>query len=148
MKILFICTGNTCRSPMAEGLANKFASELKLPIEATSAGIMAVPLSYVSEFSVKALKEYNVDISNHIPTQLSQNLLDEADLVLTMTQAHKDIILNSLPQYKNKTYTLGEYTSSADISDPYGCDFETYKKCVLQIKTAILKLYERINSDE
>ena len=148
MKILFVCTGNTCRSPMAQGLAQKIASDRNMQIEALSAGLKAIPGSKVSDFSVGAMKEYNIDISSHIPTQLELNLLDEADLVVTMTKAHKEIIIKSAPQFNDKVRSFSDFTFSGDIADPYGCDFNTYKKCSSQINDAIVKLYERIEANE
>lgn len=148
MKILFVCTGNTCRSPMAQGLAQKYLSDMNIQIEALSAGLTVVPGSMVSGFSVDAMKEYNIDISSHIPTQLEYKLLDEADLVVTMTQAHKELIIKSAPQYMKKVKAFSDFTLGDDITDPYGSDFNTYKKCASQINDAIVKLYERIEANE
>lgn len=148
MKILFVCTGNTCRSPMAQGIAQKTASDRNMQIQALSAGIMVAPGSKVSNFSVESLKEYNIDISSHIPTQLDLNILSESDLVVTMTKAHKEMIINASPQFADKVKAFCDFTLYDDISDPYGADLNTYKKCASQIYDAVVKLYERIKIDE
>ncbi len=148
MKILFVCTGNTCRSPMAQGIAKNIAEQKGYNDEIVSAGIMADVNSCVSEFSVMALKDFDIDISSHNPTQLSVNHLEEADIILTMTHSQKEFIIKSAPQHKDKIKSLGEYSLQGDISDPYGLDFNTYKNCAHQIKEAVLNLYERIKSNE
>lgn len=146
MKILFVCTGNTCRSPMAQGIAKNIAEQKGYNDEIISAGIMADVNSCVSEFSVMALESFDIDISSHKPTQLSINHIEEADIILTMTQSQKEFIIKSVPQFKDKIKSLGEYSLHGDISDPYGLDFNTYKNCAYQIKEAVLNLYERIKS--
>ena len=148
MNILFVCTGNTCRSPMAQGFAMDIALKESYDDKFLSAGIMADLKSRASEFSVTALKDFGIDISSHQPTQLTFNHLEDADIVLTMTKNQKELLINSAPQYKDKIKSLGEYSSRGDIADPYGCDLETYKNCALQVKEAVQNLYERIKSNE
>lgn len=143
MKILFVCTGNTCRSPMAQALASHLAGKMDVTIEADSAGLMVIPGSKVSKYSVDAVTEYGIDISSHIPKAITSELLDNADLIITMTKAQKDLIIKSIPYYSEKVKNLGEYSINGDITDPYGADFNTYKECALQIKDAIVSLYER-----
>jgi protein-tyrosine-phosphatase len=143
MKILFVCTGNTCRSPIAQAMASYLAGKMDVPIEADSAGLMVIPGSKVSKYSVDAVTEYGIDISSHIPKAITSELLDNADLIITMTKAQKDLIIKSIPYYSEKVKNLGEYSINGDITDPYGADFNTYKECAMQIKDAIVSLYER-----
>ena len=143
MKILFVCTGNTCRSPIAQAMASYLAGKIDVTIEADSAGLMVIPGSKVSKYSVDAVTEYGIDISSHIPKAITSELLDNADLIITMTKAQKDLIIKSIPYYSEKVKNLGEYSINGDIIDPYGADFNTYKECAMQIKDAIVSLYER-----
>ncbi len=148
MKILFICTGNTCRSPMAQALASHLAEKMDIPSETDSAGLMVIPGSKVSKYSVDAMMEFDIDISSHTPKTLSSELLDNADLILTMTKSQKDLIIKSIPLYSEKVKCLGEYSVDGDIADPYGADFNAYKECASQIKKAIVSLYERTDFNE
>lgn len=145
MKILFVCTGNTCRSPMAAAFMNKIASENDLEVEADSAGVFATEPEPASENAVAAMREYGIDLSEHRSKQLTNELINEADLILTMTQAHK-MLIEQLAE--GKLYTLLEYAGgSGDISDPYGGDEEEYKAAAQEIYDALCDAAERI-SDE
>lgn len=132
MKILFICTGNTCRSPMAEGILNSLAAERGLDIKAESAGIFVLESSSPSEYAIKAAAERGIDISDHKSLQLSQDKAEEADLILTMTMTHKMLIEQAFPDFASKVYTLTEYVcenDTTDVPDPYGGDLTIYKSC-------------------
>ncbi len=157
MKILFVCTGNTCRSSMAEGIFKKMLKEMGSKyedIQVISAGISAVNGSPSSEFALKALLEQDVDISEHSATQLSAKMVDEADLILTMTVAHKNMILSIIPEAKEKTYTLKEYSvgdvnlqDNLNISDPYGMPYSRYKECAKEISDSLEKIVNKIQND-
>lgn len=131
-RILFVCTGNTCRSPMAEGLFKKLISKNNIQAEITSAGIFANDGVQVSDKAVVACAEKGVNICDHISKSISNGLLIETDLVLTMTRTHKQLLLQSFPNIKDKVYTLKEYNGKAqskDIEDPFGQNLEAYRQC-------------------
>lgn len=149
--ILFVCTGNTCRSSMAEGI---FRSELKkdptlcdkLTVE--SAGVNAFDGDSASTNSIKVLKErFDIDISGHRSKLISKQLVDKADLILTMTVGHRDTLVCNFPEAKDKIYTIKEFVrvnlkgknngESLDVKDPYGGSKEIYGKCAEEILSEI-----------
>ena len=126
--ILFVCTGNTCRSPMAEGILRAMAKGTDF--KTSSAGLFAGG-EPVSKNAVLVMNEIGIDISGHVSRQLTRDMLKEFDLVLTMSESHKNAIVSAFPEYKDKTFTLPEYAgeSGGEIPDPFGGDIETYRKC-------------------
>lgn len=130
MNIVFVCTGNTCRSPLAEGLMKKKIEEKGITsITVTSAGIAAFSGDPVSENSVKAAKKYGVDISQHRARQISPYMLDDSVFVC-MTQSHiRSLSLAIEPQ---RLMLLG-----GGIPDPFGGDYEEYERCAEMINSAL-----------
>lgn len=103
-RILFVCTGNTCRSPLAQALLQSKTGN----VEVRSAGVYASPGDLASEGVRKILEEKEIEFS-HQSTMLSDQLMEWADLVLTLTTSHKASILQLFPQYIDKVFTLKEY---------------------------------------
>ena len=141
MKVLFVCTGNTCRSPMAEGIFNSLSEG------AESRGLFATG-ARVSENAIKAMEKLGIDISAHISTRLTFADLEESELVLTMTKAHKDAIVSIVPSMDEKVFTLGEYVGGDDVSDPFGSDEAVYETCAKQLYEYIEKVVEKLNDNK
>ena len=113
LHILFVCTGNTCRSPMAEGLLRKLARERGVDLEVRSAGVSAIAGTSVSRHAAAILRDEGV---NELTTssQLSEALVSWADLVLTLTGGHKRHVLQYFPNAVSKTHTLKEFAEEED----------------------------------
>lgn len=136
MNIYFICTGNTCRSPMAEAILKHKNLE---GVQVKSAGIYALEGGGISE-NAKAVLEQGGIKANHITSPVKHDDLEWADLILTMTLAHKNMILQAYPDIQSKIYTLKEYVapySSRDVSDPFGGDIATYNQTYMELNQLI-----------
>ena len=146
MNILFVCTGNTCRSPMAAGLMNKIAIEEDLDVRIESAGLFAAEGSPASDEAIEAMKKYDVDLSDHRAKQITPELIEKSDVILTMTTAQK-MLLSEVAG--DKTYTLCEYAGpEGDIADPFGGDLEEYEEVAQMIYFALQSISEKLNNEK
>lgn len=145
MRILFVCTGNTCRSPMAEGILRSMAEKRDLKLEVKSAGIRVYNGDLASKNSIEAMKKIDIDISGHLATQLNNDLIQEADLVLTLSSSHKDFIVSNYPWSREKVFTLNEYAYGVkkDVTDPYGRNLAFYERTRDEIYQAVLNAIEK-----
>src|SRR5207245_866967 len=135
--ILFVCTGNICRSPMAEGLF-RHAVKGRSNFRVISAGVGAVEGLPPSEHAVHALRELGVDISQQRSRMLTADLVQQADYIFGMTHGHVDAVNLLYPQAVEKTFLLREFDDTLDvfekdISDPIGGTLEVYLECRDQI---------------
>lgn len=142
MNILFVCTGNTCRSPMAAAILSKIAQDNDMDLMIDSAGIMAEDGVPASDNAISAMIEMRIDISNHRAHQITHDDIIQADLIITMTEGQKMIINQLAP---DKTFTLTEFAGSfGDISDPYGGDLEEYRETAQEIYDLMVDAAEKI----
>ncbi|KOS60812.1 low molecular weight protein arginine phosphatase [Lysinibacillus agricola] len=146
MKILFVCTGNTCRSPMAEVILKHKQID---NIEVRSAGIYAMPNAEMSAHAQQVLNEANMT-HQHSATQLSMTEIEWADLILTMTTAHKDTIIANCPNAEQKVFTFKEYTSEGSVGnvvDPYGGSKEIYEVTFAELKELVESLVKKLEEN-
>ena len=146
MNIYFVCTGNTCRSPMAAAiLSNKNISNVAVK----SAGIYALEGGEMSVNAQEVLNEKGIAHA-HKSNVVTEADLNWADLVLTMTKAHKELLLRYYPHIIDKVFTLKEYTTSKmdlDVSDPYGGDLNTYRQTFEELSELIKHLETRFKEE-
>lgn len=144
MKILFVCTGNTCRSPMAEAILRAKSS-----FEVRSAGTFAVTGAPANPSAIQTLSENEIAYSG-LAQPVTDELVEWADLILTMTTQHKDAVISLFSASLNKTYTLKEYSDDKnapetfDIADPYGQNQSAYQRAYKEIDQAIEQLIEKL----
>ena len=157
--LLFVCTGNTCRSPMAEALFDELIDDhprLRGKVRCESAGTMACDGARITEFAKNALVDMGVDASRHRAQQLTAKLADNADLILTMEAQHLDELEAICPQADHKAHTLMGYVAGVegfpgdgefDIEDPFRGQADDYEEVAAEIKAAISKLIEKLDGE-
>ncbi len=157
--ILFVCTGNTCRSAMAEGMFKKMLKERtkgNSKIDIISAGISALPGINPTYEAISVMFEQGIDISQHHAQELQQELIKKADLILVMTNEHKEYIHKEFPLAQNKTFLLKKFTinnksesnqnneRNYEIIDPIGRKIEVYRIVARELKNNLEKILDKI----
>lgn len=131
--ILFICTGNTCRSAMAEALfrarLNDMQAEDMPNWRIESAGIMAEEGLPVSKLTRAVLEQRGIDVQSHRARTINRSLVQDFDLILTLTDHHKDAVSTEYPQISDRVFMLSEMSGvNEPVVDPYGEPLETYQQ--------------------
>ena len=150
--ILFVCTGNVCRSPMAEGIF-RYVMKGRRDIQVLSAGIGAMDGQAPSAHAVRAVKELGIDITRQRSRMLTPELVQQADYIFGMTHSHVDTVFLLYPQAAEKTFLLREFDDTLDIfekdiSDPIGGSYDVYLNCRDQIEQGIQTLLRFIDQGE
>lgn len=153
--LLFVCTGNTCRSPMAQMIMQQhLAARLQIPpteledrgLLIMSAGIAAMAGGRATDEAVEVMAERGWDLRGHESQPLTERLVRFADLTLTMTRGHREAILSQWPYAAARTHVLGD--SAGDVVDPIGGAAEVYRQCANQIDRFVRQWLDRVDWDQ
>lgn len=145
-QVLLVCTGNTCRSAMAEGILKSLLKQKgEGNIIVSSAGIGGLEGYPASGFAVEAAKNWDVDISSHRARQLSYQMIKTADLILAVSSEHADYVLREEPEARGKTYLLKSFPipykpSQEGVRDPIGGSLEQYNQTFLELDETVRRI--------
>lgn len=152
MKVMFICTGNICRSAMAHSLLKKKLTDLnRSDIQVYSCGIYAQDGDIPTYEAREAINEYGVNLSNHFAINIKNSNIKDMDLILCATKSHRIAVIDIYPELEEKVFTMKEYVNydrehhdNIDIKDPWGYDLETYRSCLAEIDECLELLLKKI----
>ena len=143
--VLFICTANICRSPIAMGLLRAKVAGTGENWRIESAGTWAIDGAPAAVNSQLVLAEMGIDISNHRSRMVREKMLGEFNLILTMERGHKEALRIEFPQYRDRIYLLSEMVGGIfDIHDPIGRPLDEFRDTALEINQILDEGFERI----
>ncbi|MEO2015220.1 MAG: low molecular weight protein arginine phosphatase [Fuerstiella sp.] len=146
-----MCTGNTCRSPMAEAMFRHLACQYwgcsedelrKHNMDVLSAGVAAADSAPASQEAIQVLKQKGIDLSQHLSRQVTEEMLAMSDLVLTMTSGHLQMLQNERPDLASRMRLLRE--EGCGISDPIGGGIEDYQHCASEISDCLKSILDEL----
>lgn len=151
--ILFICTGNSCRSPIAEGLLKaKLPLELKEKVIVHSAGTLGMEGNSATEFAIAVANEKGADISQHRSHGLHETLLKNSDIIFAMAPEHKEFVERKYPETRENVFLLKSFGRNPDdkyynsIEDPIGGSLKVYQECCDIIDSELDRIMPRLKS--
>ena len=134
--ILFVCSGNSCRSPIAEGLLKaKLAADFKDNVVVQSAGTLGINGNPATDFAIQVTTELGGDIVQHRSQGLTKELVREADIIFCMAPEHEKYIVSLIPEVRENVFLLRSFARSPEekfterIEDPIGASLEVYQQC-------------------
>ena len=146
-RVLFICTGNSCRSPIAAGIFNRLAKQRKIrDIVAESAGVFAMEGLRASASAITVAHRHGINLTRHRTRPYTPEIGEQASLILTMTAEQWYCVTESTP--REKTFLLTNFATvdnpGIDIVDPYGGSLETYEEVFAELEREILRAFDAI----
>ena len=153
-RLLVVCTGNSCRSVIAKGLFKKRLGNRE-EIRVYSAGIAAMPGFRPTQETIEVMSSHGLDVSTHLTQRLTDNMIQDADLILVMEVMHKREILKRVSSAKKKVYLLREYADATsedsnedskeiDVPDPIAKPIEVYESCFQMIQESVEKIVQKL----
>lgn len=147
-RLLFVCTGNTCRSVIAHALMHKQSEQgsAETPVKIESAGVFALEGSEPTDYVIELLQEKGINFCDRRSRMLSQSLVEDSDLILVMTAAHKEEVSVRFPEAAEKIYMLSEFASGKqeDIEDPFGGSKSDYIRVAEQVERYLIDLWIKL----
>ena len=142
--VLFVCSGNICRSPMAEGLLRTYAEIRQRPVEVRSAGTLGIREAPADAYAVAVCAEIGVDLGGHRSQALTPELVAWADYVLVMEYAHAAVVRTMMPEVGEKVLLLGGFGRAMEIADPIGGWKFQFRWSRDEIKVAVEMFLDRL----
>lgn len=149
-RILLVCSGNTCRSPMAGAILRDLLAGRAGEFIVETAGTLAVPGEEATPDAVAVMAEQGLDLRGHKAQRLEPGMVAQADLILTMTRAHKEAVLRLHPRAAEKTFTLLEFAhngTETDIRDPLHQGREAYRQTAATLRRALAAVVDKLLSN-
>jgi len=148
--VLFVCSGNTCRSPLAAALTRKMMADGGNSLwTVKSAGLAVFAAAPASAAAAAVAAEYGLTLSEHCSRRLTSEMLADADLVLVMTASHKVQVLQKSPQSAGKVHTLKEYAGRVgDVEDPFGGGLSAYRAMARELADLTALILKKLHAEE
>lgn len=142
MKVLFVCTGNTCRSPMAELFFNHYRKKIGKTPCGKSCGISTCDDLPISGNAAAVMLENGIDSSGFRSSSATLEAISEADVIYTMSSHHRNALVSALPEFAGKISLLME---NRDVSDPFGGNIDIYRRTFDMMRGKLIEIAEKLS---